>query len=64
MKIDKAKFDMLCAERMLNATDVAKHSGVTYGTIYKSFKNDVRPSTIGKIAYVLCVSPSDLIVKE
>lgn len=51
MKIDKEKFDILVAERMMSYQDVAIDAGVSDKTINRiKHGQSLRPNTIGRIA--------------
>ncbi len=63
MRIDKKKFIVKCAERIMNPIDVAKASGLSVETIYKitSGEGNITAKTLGKVAKALETNPSDLI---
>ncbi len=62
--IDKANFDLICARKMLNATEVCKAANIQKATLYKAFYDGVGTKSIGKIAHALDMDVLDLIVKE
>lgn len=65
MKVDKKKFILKCAERIMNPVDVAKVAGISVETIYKITSGDgnITAKTLGKVAKALETSPSDLIAE-
>lgn len=64
MRIDRQKFFMRCAEKVINPVDVAKKSGLCVETIYKiTAGGNVTTKTLGKVAKALETKPQDLIAE-
>lgn len=62
MRIDREKFFMRCAEKLMNPADVAKVAGLCVETIYKiTAGGNVTAKTLGKVAKALEMKPQDLI---
>lgn len=63
MKINQKKLEILRAEQELTLKELSKKSSVNLGIFFRIGKgaNDVRPTTVGKIAKALNVPVIDLI---
>lgn len=65
MRIDKKKFILKCAEKVMNPIDVAKSAGLSVETIYKITSGDgnITAKTLGKVSKALQTKPQDLIAE-
>ena len=63
MKIDKRKFELLRAKKVMSIKDLSEAAGVSSATIC-NYTDDVNPVSLGKIARALNVEPEDIIVDE
>lgn len=65
MRIDRQKFFVRCAEKLMNPIDVAKTSGLSVETIYKitSGNGNITAKTLGKVSKALQTNPQDLIAE-
>lgn len=64
MRIDKTKFEIARAKNCISMPELAEKSGLARGTLYKSYRNDVQPQTVGMIAKALNVDVKDIIQED
>ncbi len=65
MKASREKLELAMARACMNATDIAKKSGMPEPTVKNVISGrNVKPRTFGRFAQVLNCDPSEIIEKE
>lgn len=65
LKMDRWKFDVVCARACMSISDIANETGIRRQTVANAaLERGTSPLTLGKIARALGVDPADLLKKE
>jgi len=64
MKLKKRKMEILMAERLMDPLRLCNKAGISLPTYKRALTQNVKLSTVGKIAKALEVSPAEIMKEE